>query len=320
MNETTNQQNQSSSFVMGKLGAEFFGPARVVEVDDSGSRIQVMLAAAGAEGDQPSLPRSVWAERAMPLDCVLGWGDTVLVAGSESEDLYVIGVLGAPGPVPESAPRSQPQSEGAREMALSNGLRAESPDGESLSVYAADGRMLFRHDGDSGQSRVQLPEGDVEFVAGSGSIDFVAAEKIRFTSRQAIELSSLAGIRLAAHDAIEKATSLLNVTPRKVDFDSDELGVKASKAELSIEEASFRGQRLEATVRQIKSVVKRSETLAETVIEKAKNTYRSVEALSQLSAGRVRTLVEGAYQLKSRDAFLKSDEDFKIDGEKIHLG
>jgi hypothetical protein len=298
----------------GAPAAEIFGPARVLEVDAAGGRIQVMLTADGAVGDLPSTPRSVWAERAMPFDCELGWGDCVLVAGSESEDLYVIGVLGSPKPAPLSTP------EPTRELALSNGMRAESPDGESLSVYAPDGRVLFRHDGASGSSRIDLPGGDVEFVAPSGSIDFVAAEKIRFTSREAIELSSLAGVRIAAHDALKKVTSLLSVTPRKVGIGSEDLDVQARKAEFSIDEASYRGQRLSATLQQIKSVVKRSESVAETLIEKAKNSYRSVEALSQLSAGRVRSVINGTYELKSKNAFLKSDEDFKIDGEKIHLG
>ncbi len=310
MSETTNAQHCPSTLAAGIPGADFFGPARVLEVEASGARIQVMLTAPQTAEALPPVPRSVWAERAMPFACEVGWGDCVLVAGSGSEDFYVIGLLGAP--------RATPEPE--HELTLPNGMRAESPDGESLSVYAADGRELFRHDGASGHNRVQLPEGDVEFVAQSGSIDFVANEKIRFTSREAIELSSLTGVRIAAHDALAKVTSLLSFTPRKIGLDSEDLDLHARKAKLSIDVAHYRGQRLEATLQQIKSVAKRSEVLAETLIEKAKNTYRSVEALSQLTAGRVRTVVEGAYQLRSKDAFLKADEDFKIDGEKIHLG
>ena len=46
----------------------------------------------------------------------------------------------------------------------------------------------------------------------------------------------------------------------------------------------------------------------------------TLDGAAQLTAGRVRSLIEGAYQLRSKEAFLKSEEDFKIDGEKIHLG
>jgi hypothetical protein len=67
-------------------------------------------------------------------------------------------------------------------------------------------------------------------------------------------------------------------------------------------------------------VVDRMETLAGTLVEKSRNAYRTVEQLAQLKTGRMRTLVDQTFHFKSRKAFLKSDEDFKIKGEKIHLG
>jgi len=67
-------------------------------------------------------------------------------------------------------------------------------------------------------------------------------------------------------------------------------------------------------------IIDRLETLAGTLVEKARNTYRTVEQLAQIKTGRMRTLVDQTFQFKSRRAFLKSEEDFKIKGEKIHLG
>lgn len=65
---------------------------------------------------------------------------------------------------------------------------------------------------------------------------------------------------------------------------------------------------------------RRLETNADTVVAKATNVYESVEELSQLQAGRTRTVVRGTCLLKARDAFLKAESDFKIDGTQIHLG
>jgi len=70
----------------------------------------------------------------------------------------------------------------------------------------------------------------------------------------------------------------------------------------------------------VRWIAKRMETLVETLVEKTRNAYRTVEHLTQLRTGRMRTLVEQTFQFKSRKAFLKSEEDFKIKGEKIHLG
>lgn len=74
------------------------------------------------------------------------------------------------------------------------------------------------------------------------------------------------------------------------------------------------------SARKIAFVTRRLETLAETVVSKAKNVYRTVEELTQLQTGRWRTLIKGSCHLKAREAFLKTEEDFKVDAKQIHLG
>lgn len=74
------------------------------------------------------------------------------------------------------------------------------------------------------------------------------------------------------------------------------------------------------SAQKISFVAHRLETLADTVVSKAKNVYRTVEELTQLQTGRLRMLVKGSCHLKARDAFLKAEQDFKVDGDQIHLG
>jgi hypothetical protein len=99
-----------------------------------------------------------------------------------------------------------------------------------------------------------------------------------------IELRSARNVRIGGH---------------AIEMNSDKLNVKAASS---------------------RWVVDRMETLTGTLVEKTRNAYRTVEQLTQLKAGRMRTLVDQTFHFKSRKAFLKSDEDFKIKGEKIHLG
>ena len=80
------------------------------------------------------------------------------------------------------------------------------------------------------------------------------------------------------------------------------------------------GRTLEVRTTHARWIVDRLETVAGTLVEKAKNAYRTVEQLAQLKTGRMRTLVDETYQFKSKRAFLKAEEDFKIKGEQIHLG
>jgi hypothetical protein len=77
---------------------------------------------------------------------------------------------------------------------------------------------------------------------------------------------------------------------------------------------------LTAKVGYAKLMFDRLETITDTLVEQAKNVYRTVAQLTQLRAGRMRTLVDETYQFKANKAFMKSEEDFKIKGEKIYLG
>jgi Protein of unknown function (DUF3540) len=91
-------------------------------------------------------------------------------------------------------------------------------------------------------------------------------------------------------------------------------------AEGDLEFRTEKGNIAFQSARKISLRARRVETQADTVTAKAKNVYQSVEELSQLQAGRTRTLVEGSCHLQARDAFLNAGEDFKIDGKQIHLG
>jgi len=56
------------------------------------------------------------------------------------------------------------------------------------------------------------------------------------------------------------------------------------------------------------------------VIQRANDVYSKVANLSQLEAGRVRTLIESSYWMKAKRSYIRSGEEFKLDAKKIHLG
>jgi hypothetical protein len=193
-------------------------------------------------------------------------------------------------------------------------------DGDRLQVFAASGELIFEHDPQTGKSRVGVASGDLELVAPGGNIDFITAGGVRFFSRAAIELKSLEGVRMATANTRSESLSALELTPEKMTLQSVELDVATHRAELRLDETRLEGNKLSGTIQSVKLAMKRCETVAETVIAKAKNVYRAVEELSQLKTGRLRHLVARTYQLRSKTALMKAEEDFKIDGEKINLG
>ncbi|TAK33400.1 MAG: DUF3540 domain-containing protein [Myxococcaceae bacterium] len=86
-----------------------------------------------------------------------------------------------------------------------------------------------------------------------------------------------------------------------------------------IGEARVEGRSLSATFERVKSAVGVIETRAERIIERAKNTYREVEELSQTRAGRLRLVAEKTVSLLGQRAVVKAKEDVKIKGDKVYL-
>jgi hypothetical protein len=107
---------------------------------------------------------------------------------------------------------------------------------------------------------------------------------------------------------------------RTLHLKSDTLEISAKRGKIALEETEFSGERFTVTVHIARLFAERLESTAATVIQKAINSYTAVKELTQLSSGRLRTLVDGVWQAKSKKAFLKAEDDFKVKGEKIYLG
>ena len=68
------------------------------------------------------------------------------------------------------------------------------------------------------------------------------------------------------------------------------------------------------------TAVGRLEIQATRVVERAGDVYRHVEGLSEVQAGRARTLIAGEHQLAAKRTTIQSDEDTIIDGKRVLLG
>ncbi len=252
--------------------SRYLGEARVLEVDDNEGRVLVQLRAAAGN-------TRTWATIAIAPPHELTPGDTVLAAGEDTDELYIIGVLKTAALPP-------------RTITLSGGSRAETsgkPGEQSMKVFSPRQELLFEYDEATGKARVNMPSGDLEFVTENGNISFQSGRDILFHGRH-------------------------------LDMNSHEFRLSAQKGALQIEEAAYAGKKFMGNIRHVILIAERLETAAQTMIEKAKNLFQSVEELSQLKTGRMRTLVKKTFHFKANKAFVKAEEDYKIRAEKIHLG
>lgn len=282
----------------------YFGPARVLEINETEGLVHLRL-----EGREKYL---TWGRSAMPYFHEFKWGETVLVAGEDIHNLYVIGLLNtkAPGGTDE------------KRLSVKNGTTAtveRTPEGERLQVCSKSGELIFEYDSQTGNSRVNIHSGDLEFITRNGNIHFASDQDIRFTSKQSVEIKSQQGIRIMTTDVIGKILASLSLN-RKTKLSSQDLGITAQRGDIQIEESNYSGKKFISRIVQAKLTIGSLQMQANNVIEKAENVYRTVKGLMQLKTQRMRTLVEATYHLKTRKSFLKSKEDFKVNADKIHLG
>jgi len=276
----------------------YLGPAKVLEIDNTGRRIRLRLTGHPQEGN-------LWARNAIAGRQALQPGDMALVVGEDSADLYVIGVLNQ-GDAPDSSENNITLSRGAQANAEG------SPGEQTLKVFSSKRELIFEYDEENNKARVNMEAGDIEFVTENGNITFAANKEIMFHGRS-IGMTSAKGIYLGVMDTLGKLRSTLTLRQQSMKIDSPEVGLDAERGDFNVEETKYTGKRL-------LSKVDRLESIAGSVIAKARNIYQTVEELSQVRAGRMRTMVTKTFHFKSKKAFVKAEEDYKIKAEKIHLG
>ena len=276
----------------------YLGPAKVIETDEDGGRIRLRLTGQPQTGN-------LWARNAIAGQDALQPGDAALVVGEDLDDLYVIGVL--------SQKKSPNSSE--NKITLSKGVQAKA-DGsageQTLKVFSPKQELIFEYDEENNRARVNMEAGDLEFITQKGKITFASNEEIMFHGRS-IGMTGAKGICLGVMDTLGKLRSTLTLRQQSMKIDSPEVGLDAERGDFNVEETKYTGKRL-------LSKVDRLESIAGSVIAKARNIYQTVEELSQVRAGRMRTMVARTFHFKSKKAFVKAEEDYKIKAEKIHLG
>ena len=117
--------------------------------------------------------------------------------------------------------------------------------------------------------------------------------------------------------------AIVNVPKGNLELRTEDGDIRLSSAKavrINTQCIEMNSNKLNANVGYARFVFDRLETVVDTLVEQAKNVYRTVAQLTQLRTGRMRTLVDETYQFKANKAFFKSEDDFKIKGEKIHLG
>jgi len=275
--------------------SRYFGPAHILEFDEQQGLYKIQLSGVS------DAPGKLWAASAVAGSYFLSPGDKVLCAAETLAEIYIIGVLKSVNP----------------KISLSTGAYA-TLSGDAIQVFSNEKTLLFEYDAQCNCARITPSFGDLE-VASQGNINFTAGQNIQFQG-QHLEMKGRHGMRIGLQNTIGKLSNAITFSPGRIRLQSNELGVTAKRNIMQTEETRITSKRFKGVVEHAQIVGGTIETLANSVIEKAKNTYRSVEQLSQLTAGRMKTLVKTTIHTKSKQSFLHAEDDYKINADKIHLG
>ncbi len=284
-----------------QTSVQYFGPAEVLDTMTAEGRVLLQF-----HGDDSHPPE--WARMALPFFWQPRIGETVLAAGSLDE-LFVIGVLGT-SPA-ERCTRVQTGSGAFAEI-------AGAPDAESVNVYSTVGDLLFQYQPQHGVARVIGPADTLEFVS-RGEIRFSTPSKICFDAG-VVQLNARHGLRMIVGSALEKVASSLSMLGGRIRVAGSDLNVAAARGDFQINDAKVTGEFISARARYVRLAASRLETVADRVVHTANDVFQTVKGLTQIRSGRMRTIVGSTFHLLSKRSYLKSKEDFKVKGDKIHLG
>ncbi len=264
-------------------------PAEVLAVDETTARVTF------ADG-QAAIARAAilgYAPRA---------GDRVLVTIDDAGDGWIVGVI-----------------EAARTPLLDAALEG----GGVRRVRDPEGQLVFEYDPVARRAVLHVPDGDLEVSVPGGKLEMSARDGVRVQTARDVEVTAGRSLELRAEAAgapgEEPRSSSLKLQPSGAMLAAKVLSAAADRAELVSRALSLHATRVESRVERARHVVGVLETRAGRIVERARDTYREVERLSQTRAGRLKLVAKKTAQLLADQTLVKARERVKIKGESIHL-
>lgn len=238
--------------------------------------------------------------------------DEVLVMTDSSGQAYIVGLLH--GHHEEAGPVETIR------MADGATVRIDRTTGqESLELYSGKDELMIEYQSPKGTVKVNAASGNIEFCATEGSILFDSAKDILIGGNRVV-LDARTDVHVGVKDPHGLSGPALSMKTRKMHLTAPVLELTAQRAQLFLQETRVAGKKLLGCIGDVQLISRKIESVADTVMARAKNVYRTISELSQLKAGRQRTLVETTSHVKAGKTIMKSETDFKVKAEKIHLG
>lgn len=285
-------------------------PRRARDADSgAGATFSATIAAIDDAGGLTLVPRATPAAEALGarLARIAGYaptvGDVVMVA-RDAEDLIVVAVIDAALPLSLSVAAP----DGARAVLVGN----------ALELVDREGRLLVRYV--DGVAEVAPVSGDLRLAAPRGQVRIEAGTDVVVSAQRDVAIRGDRSAELAAGEPNIELPSAVRVEARGAELTGSHVDVTARATRVTSGEATLVAREARTSATRIDVAATRIETTAEHVVTRAKSLVQNVSGLLESKLGRARTIVEGAFSLRSKSTSMKSKEDTSVDGRRVLLG
>ena len=142
---------------------------------------------------------------------------------------------------------------------------------------------------DSRNMSMKIP-GNLDIQADHGQLTFAASERLNMISGQSCSLAA------------------------------KKLHAMAEEGNFSITRARASGESLDSTIKEISIIANSVSTVADLLMQRVRNSVRSVEVLDKVDAGEMISSVKKLFSLRAKQTMVTAEQDVKIDGDRVHIG
>ncbi|MDQ5986650.1 MAG: hypothetical protein CSYNP_02380 [Syntrophus sp. SKADARSKE-3] len=143
---------------------------------------------------------------------------------------------------------------------------------------------------------------------------------VKATGKARILLPGTATISGESGDVTMEGRTIRVQASQEALFEAPEMSFTGIKGTARFSAFSLIARTLGAHIERTSAVLGVFDGVIGRLTEKIGNSFRRIEHLEEVKAGRLRTIVRDRFAVRAKQASVVVEEDVTIDGKKIHLG
>lgn len=189
----------------------------------------------------------------------------------------------------------------------------------ALEVYDVNGTIVLRYDPKSSQVQLGFSSTTLSVDPRTGDTRLQSTGKLTLQGTD-VELLGQRSAVVGVRGALGQMGASVVVGAHRLAMLTKRLDVRAEREHREVGHSSTHAECISVKAENISQQATKLETVAGTMLTKAKEAFAYIEGESRVEANRATWKVAQSLWFRSKRAFMKCDKDVNIDGEKVNLG